>query len=189
MKSWCQDLTASSNLGPVNHVALSKKVSHALRHKPWLYELELDPEGWTPLAALLDALPSVTRDDLVAMMAAADKQRFELDGDRIRALYGHSVPGRIVKRRAEPPAVLLHGTAPASVSAIQRDGLLPMRRQYVHLSVDRETAAQVGGRRAAKPVILTVRAGEAHAAGVPFWHGNEMVWLAESVPPEFITAS
>jgi putative RNA 2'-phosphotransferase len=170
----------------VNHVALSKKVSHALRHKPWLYELELDPEGWTPLADLLDALPSVTRDDLVAMMAAADKQRFELDGDRIRALYGHSVPGRIVKRRAAPPAVLLHGTAPAAVPAIQRDGLLPMRRQYVHLSVDRETAAQVGGRRAARPVILTVRASDAHAAGVPFWHGNEMVWLAESVPPEFI---
>jgi len=171
----------------VNNVALSKKVSHALRHKPWLYELELDPEGWTPVADLLDALPSVTRDDLVAMMAAADKQRFELDGDRIRALYGHSVPGRIVKRRAKPPHVLLHGTAPRSVPAILESGLLPMRRQYVHLSVDRETATQVGGRRAAKPVILTVRAGEAHAAGVPFWHGNEMVWLAESVPPEFLT--
>jgi putative RNA 2'-phosphotransferase len=172
----------------VNHVALSKKVSHALRHKPWLYELELDPEGWTPLADLLDALPAVTRDDIAAMMAAADKQRFEVDGDRIRALYGHSVPGRIVKQRAEPPTVLLHGTAPSSVPAILRHGLLPMRRQYVHLSVDHETATQVGGRRAARPAILTVRAGEAHAAGVPFWHGNEMVWLAEKVPPEFITA-
>jgi putative RNA 2'-phosphotransferase len=173
-------------------VDLSKTVSHALRHKPWLYELELDAEGWTPVDALLDALHvkprfrAATRDDLVAMMAAADKQRFELDGDRIRALYGHSIPGRIVKQRAEPPAILLHGTAPASVPVIREHGLLPMRRQYVHLSADDDTARQVGGRRAAKPVILTVRAGEAHAAGVPFWYGNEMVWLAEAVPPEFI---
>ncbi len=175
-------------------VDLSKTVSHALRHKPWLYELELDAEGWTPVADVLDALHAkprfrdVTRDDLVAMMAAADKQRFELDGARIRALYGHSVPGRIVKQRAEPPAVLLHGTAPGSVPAILETGLLPMRRQYVHLSADRATATQVGGRRAAKPVILVVRAAEAHAAGIPFWHGNEMVWLAESIPPAFIDA-
>lgn len=26
---------------------LSRAVSHALRHEPWLYELELDGEGWT----------------------------------------------------------------------------------------------------------------------------------------------
>ena len=171
---------------------LSKTVSHALRHRPWLYELELDAEGWTPVADLLDALQSkprwrdVRREDLVAMMAAADKQRFELDGDRIRALYGHSVPGRIVKERAAPPAVLLHGTAPAFLPAIREHGLLPMHRQYVHLSADRETAEQVGGRRAARPVILTIRAAEAHAAGVPFWHGNEQVWLAETVPPGYI---
>ena len=175
-------------------VELSKTVSHALRHQPWLYELELDAEGWTPVEAVLDALNAkprwrdVGRDDLVAMMAAADKERFELDGERIRALYGHSVPGRIIKERAAPPAVLLHGTAPASVPAILRQGLSPMRRQYVHLSVDRETAEQVGARRAPKPVVISVRAAEAHAAGVTFWRGNDKVWLAEVVPPEFIDA-
>jgi len=30
-------------------VRLSKTVAHALRHEPWLYELELDEEGWTPV--------------------------------------------------------------------------------------------------------------------------------------------
>ena len=56
----------------------------------------------------------------------------------------------------------------------------------MHLSADRKTAEQVGGRRAAHPVIFTIRAAEAHAAGVPFWHGNELVWLAETVPPAYI---
>lgn len=28
---------------------LSRLVSHALRHEPWIYELELDDEGWVPI--------------------------------------------------------------------------------------------------------------------------------------------
>lgn len=35
---------------------LSRAVSRALRHEPWLFELELDAEGWTPAADLLAAL-------------------------------------------------------------------------------------------------------------------------------------
>lgn len=35
---------------------LSRAVSHALRHEPWLYELELDGEGWTSVDDLLQAL-------------------------------------------------------------------------------------------------------------------------------------
>ena len=30
----------------IDPVALSRVVSHALRHEPWLYELELDEDGW-----------------------------------------------------------------------------------------------------------------------------------------------
>jgi putative RNA 2'-phosphotransferase len=61
-----------------------------------------------------------------------------------------------------------------------------MRRQHVHLSIDVATARQVGRRRTPHPVVLVVRAGEAHAAGVAFYEGNAAVWLAEHVPPAFI---
>jgi RNA:NAD 2'-phosphotransferase (TPT1/KptA family) len=43
-----------------------------------------------------------------------------------------------------------------------------MRRQYVHLSLDAAMAMQVGKRKAREPVILGVRAGEAHRTGVRF---------------------
>lgn len=33
---------------------LSRVVSHALRHEPWLYELELDARGWTSMDALVE---------------------------------------------------------------------------------------------------------------------------------------
>jgi putative RNA 2'-phosphotransferase len=33
----------------VRNEELSEVFSHALRHEPWLYELELDDEGWASL--------------------------------------------------------------------------------------------------------------------------------------------
>ena len=38
----------------LDHV--SRALSHALRHEPWLYELELDADGWADVEAVLAAL-------------------------------------------------------------------------------------------------------------------------------------
>jgi putative RNA 2'-phosphotransferase len=35
---------------------LSRLVPHALRHQPWLYELELDADGWAPVGQLIEAI-------------------------------------------------------------------------------------------------------------------------------------
>ncbi|MDX6393966.1 MAG: putative 2-phosphotransferase [Streptosporangiaceae bacterium] len=171
---------------------LSRAVSHALRHEPWLYELELDDAGWTPVDALVKALSQeprwrdLSRAQLETMIERAPKQRHEIDGSRIRALYGHSVSGRIAKTPGEPPAVLFHGTAASSAPAILAKGLRPMQRQYVHLSVDRDTAYSVGRRKNAAVAVLVIRASEARQHGARFWPGNQMVWLADYIPPAFI---
>lgn len=172
---------------------VSRVTSHALRHEPWLYELEIDEGGWVTTEALLAALrgerhawSSLTEADLATMIAQADKKRFEMTGDRIRALYGHSTPQKLLKEPAEPPATLYHGTSPDAVKHIKADGLRPMSRQYVHLSTDTEMALQVGCRKAEAPIILVVHAGAAHASGVAFYRGNDRVWLADLIPPSFI---
>jgi putative RNA 2'-phosphotransferase len=176
-------------------VALSRAVSHALRHEPWIYELELDEAGWVSIDELLTGLRDlrrwrhVTRDDLVDMVASSDKRRYEIDGDRIRARYGHSVPGRIMMTAAAPPDVLFHGTSPTAWASIQARGLVPMGRQYVHLSTDIATAVQVGRRKSDAAVVLRVRAGDASRQGVRFWRGNDLTWLADAVPPQYLAES
>ncbi|MDR3510263.1 MAG: RNA 2'-phosphotransferase [Caulobacteraceae bacterium] len=172
---------------------LSRAVSHALRHEPWLYELELDEAGWVPVDALLAALraensswASLSQADLAQMIARSDKKRHELNDGRIRALYGHSTPQRLLREPAEPPSVLYHGTSPETAEQIVREGLKPMGRQYVHLSIDTATAEQVGRRKAKAPVIMRVKAEAAHVGGVPFYRGNDLVWLADAIPPAFI---
>lgn len=185
-------------MNDVNYRQLSKTIAHALRHAPWIYELVLDEQGWTPTAALLTALHErkrwrhITFDHLRHLVTYQTKIRYEMEGDesgRIRALYGHSIHAKIAKEAAVPPDILYHGTAPETVPLILESGLLPMSRQYVHLSADKETARQVGDRKVSsveRPVLLEVRATAAHSANILFYRGNDLVWLADQVPPEFI---
>jgi putative RNA 2'-phosphotransferase len=174
-------------------VQLSKTISHALRHAPWQYELELDDAGWVSVDALLAALRddrpawrTLAADDLAAVLAQSEKRRFEMADGRMRALYGHSVPQRLAKTPAPPPATLYHGTSERTVAAIMAEGLRPMGRQYVHLSVDQETARQVSARKPGRSIILVIRATDAHRQGVVIYRGNEQVWLADAVAPAFI---
>lgn len=175
---------------------LSQAVSHALRHAPWLFELEVDENGWASIESVISALRreraewgELEEADLVRMIEASSKRRHEIRDGRIRALYGHSIPGRIQMTAAVPPDVLYHGTAMTNIPNIRSFGLLPMGRQYVHLSVDAATARDVGRRKAPEPIILQILAGAAFVSGMHFFKGNEHVWLADRVPVNFIKFS
>ncbi len=176
----------------INYLQLSKEISYVLRHAPWEYELELDDNGWISVEQLLIALKenskweSVTIADLEHIIESSDKKRHELVNGKIRALYGHSVPMRIVKESSEPPVILFHGTARRFLESIEDKGLLPKGRQYVHLSNDPETAIQVGKRHDDKPIILVIDAKRAWDEGVKFYLGNDKVWLADNVPSRYI---
>lgn len=127
--------------------------------------------------------------DLRMMIAAAPKPRHEIQGEMIRALYGHSTPGALVMVPAAPPDELFHGTSPQSIRSILTGGLLPMGRQYVHMSKDPSTAFLVGSRKSPYPVVLNIDAASANSTGVTFFRGSAVVWLANHVPPEFIRIS
>lgn len=177
----------------MDYLKLSKEISYALRHAPWEYELELDDEGFVPVTQLLLALNegrgrerTIEEADIIYMMEASEKQRHEIVDGRIRALYGHSIDKRIRKEQAIPPALLYHGTTHNAFGAILRCGLKPMGRQYVHLSVDAETALAVGKRRDSDPVLLQVDAESASRDGVPFYIGNNKVWLADGIPADYL---
>ncbi|MGH2480138.1 MAG: RNA 2'-phosphotransferase, partial [Ktedonobacteraceae bacterium] len=168
---------------------LSKTISHALRHQPETYGLQLDHEGWVAIDELLAALQqcrsswrTVSLVDITTIMAESSKQRFELRDGKIRAFYGHSTPEKVEKQPQIPPDILYHGTTPQAAAAIRRAGLQPMNRQYVHLSTDEKTARLVALRRTNQPVILHIAALQAHEQGVHFYQGNEDIWLADPIP-------
>ncbi len=177
----------------MNDAELSKALSHALRHEPWLFELELDDDGWASLDAVLFALreqraewQSLTAADIDRVIRLSPNRRHEIDARRIRALYGHSVPGKLRRRPGYPPTLLFHGTSASASATIAKEGLRPMSRQYVHLSIDALTAQEVGRRKSTRTVVWEIASALAHRASVPFYEGNDKVWLADLVPSQFM---
>lgn len=177
----------------MDYIKLSKEISYALRHKPSKFNLELDDNGFVLISDLLNSLNSsnkyersITKEDLEYIISHSDKTRFEIVNDKIRALYGHTIPTKIIKTKAIPPNVLYHGTAHRFLDSILKEGLLSMNRQYVHLSVDIETAILVGKRRDNNPIILEIDAKSASNDGVIFCIGNDKVWLCDKLPAKYI---
>lgn len=174
---------------------LSKEISYALRHAPWEYELELDDHGWVLIDQLLNSLnqnsdyEKINTNDLIKMIDKSDKKRHEIKNNSIRAMYGHSLPMKIVKEVSRPPKILYHGTSHESLKTIKLNGLLPMLRQYVHLSEDIRTATLVGKRKDEIPILLTINTELAEEDGVVFYLGNEKVWLSNAIPPKFISVN
>jgi putative RNA 2'-phosphotransferase len=80
---------------------------------------------------------------------------------------------------------LFHGTVKRFIQPIKIEGLKKMKRQYVHLSQDKETALKVGSRRG-KAIILVVKALEMQNKGFQFYKSENDVWLTDIVPSDFI---
>ncbi|MEV7831990.1 RNA 2'-phosphotransferase [Streptomyces subrutilus] len=173
-------------------VKVSKYLSKHLRHQPERIGLTLDPGGWVEVEDLLRAAAghgfALTRAELDHVVAANDKQRFAVEGTRIRASQGHTVAVDLDLPEAEPPAYLYHGTVADALEPIRAEGLRPMARHHVHLSPDRETATRVGARRG-RPVVLAVDAAAMRAAGHVFRVSANGVWLVDAVPPGFLRFS
>ena len=62
-----------------------------------------------------------------------------------------------------------------------------MERQYVHLSVDKNTAAIVGSRRKGELVVLKVKAKEAYLSSIQFYKEENGIWLSDPIPSKYIT--
>lgn len=172
-------------------IKISKIMSLILRHYPGRFGVTLDAEGYASIDDLLAAVrrgfPDVTCDDILAIVREIEpeKQRFSIVDEDIRANYGHSLKERIEHQAEVPPPVLYHGTHEKAVDAILNGGLHPMKRQYVHLTINQEIALKVGARRG-KPCLIQVDADRAYSDGVRFYKANESFWLTDGVKPAYL---
>lgn len=170
----------------------SRFLSLILRHDPSVIGIELDSQGWASVDDLLAALQAhrkpLTLNELKTIVHENSKSRFHFsdDGSHIRAAQGHSIEVDLQFTEQTPPDLLYHGTANRFMDLIERQGLMKMSRQHVHLTSDVRIAHDVG-RRHGKPIILEVSAGPMSAHGHAFFLSANGVWLTESVPPDYLS--
>jgi len=169
-------------------IRVSKYVSFLLRHNP--EDLEIDEGGFVDLGELVSKVsrrfPMVDRNFLIKLVDESERKRFEIIENKIRALYGHTIPVHIHLKEDRQITRLFHGTTPQAASEIQEKGLQPMRRRWVHLSPTEEIAREVGKRRTSSPVVLVIDASEARSHGVRFYRATDKVFLCKYVPAKYI---
>lgn len=168
----------------------SKYISLILRHKPEVIGITLDEHGWANVEDLIAGVGKthpISRELLEEIVRTDSKQRYSFNEDAtlIRANQGHSIQVDVEMPAMEPPEILWHGTGEKYVESIDEKGLLPKSRLYVHLSADEDTARTVG-KRHGKLVLYKVLSGKMARAGYSFYRSVNGVWLAKTVPVEYL---
>lgn len=168
----------------------SKYISLILRHKPEAIGISLDEHGWANVDELISGVAKTHKldmDILEEIVRSDEKQRYSFNEDKtlIRANQGHSIPVDVELEETVPPEKLWHGTGEKFVESIDKQGLIPKSRLYVHLSKDIDTAIKVGSRHG-RPVVYGVRALDMYNAGYKFFLSKNGVWLTKEVPVEYL---
>ena len=170
-----------------NIIKTSKFLSLILRHKPQTIGLKLDAHGWADIDEIIEKSKEtkLTREIIDEVVAQNNKQRFIIEGNKIRANQGHSIDVNLEFKAVTPPEMLYHGTATRFLESIMQTGLNKQKRQHVHLSKEIETATAVG-KRHGKVVILEVESKKKFEEGYEFYLSENGVWLTDVVPIQYI---
>jgi putative RNA 2'-phosphotransferase len=152
---------------------ITRSLAYMLRHQPEQFDLELDELGYAEVDEVVRALnerlgEDVEEDDVHDAVGSGDRQRYEIVGGRIRALYGHSIdvqPGEPSK----PPELLYVGISSADAARAERNGLRPGRRRFLHLALTEDEALESVRRIAREYVLVTVEAMAAWEEGSNFY--------------------
>lgn len=162
-------------------------MSYLLRHHP--QGLRMDKNGFVNLEDLVTRIRKRYPVDvafITQLVSSSEKQRFQIVGNSIRALYGHTLSVKIDFPKNETIETLYHGTTSHAASTILETGLKPMQRQWIHLSPTRKIAWDVAARRTRNPVLLAINVKRARRAGVNFYQATDTIYLSKRIPAKYI---
>ncbi len=173
----------------VDRSRISRLLSLMLRHKPDEFGLEVDVYGYVPLDQVIQGIhsryPEMTEEELGELVGDPKQQRFEIKERGIRALYGHSF---FIEIDGDPiipvPDRFFMGTTRAASRHFATDGIGPGDRYYVHLSLDKETAASRSHEKNG-PLVVEILADKAAEQGISFFLRGEVV-LTDEIPADCI---
>lgn len=175
----------------IDDIQLGRFLSLVLRHKPETIGIVLDKNGWADVKELIEKINLSKRyidmEILERIVRENNKKRYAFNEDKtkIRASQGHSIKVELNLKEMTPPKILYHGTATKFLESIKEKGILKKNRQYVHLSMDIETARNVG-KRHGEVIILPIDIEGLKNIGHKFYLSENKVWLCDDIPSRYI---
>ncbi len=169
---------------------LGRFVSGALRHFPDDLGLAMNQHGWVDVDVLCDAMRTrykwATKEKLFSMIESDEKGRYEIQGRKIRARYGHSVDVDLDYQETDA-AELYYGASREEVDILLEKGIKPVKQRYVHLSTSVEKALEVARIHTDDPLLIRINAEEARKDGVKLLVANDNIVLSDEIPPRYLS--
>lgn len=172
---------------------LTLLMSYILGNRPDEFGLVPEKEGYIAIKEFLKSINeesdmAYVRESHLREVLLNDRDGlFEIDGKRIRCTQRNFCPINKEKGLAPTPKILFKGVKRKAYPYILTSGLLPGASEYIVMSTDRDLAIRMARRSDQKPVILEIRAGAAIENGITFYPFGESIYLADSVPVQFIS--
>ena len=153
----------------------------------------MDLHGWVNTRELSDAIQKQRRYyhwirswHFQAIADSDEKGRYQVEGEMIRATYGHSIELELDLPTDEIPDALYWPCEPEMSSTHLELGLSSGDRNHVHLSKTIAKAMEAGHVRIDRPAIIEIDTARAVADGHTIWRAGKTVFLCEEMPPEYL---
>ncbi|MGB9636780.1 MAG: RNA 2'-phosphotransferase, partial [Thermoplasmata archaeon] len=124
---------------------------------------------------------------IIGLIETDPKGRYQYDGSRIRATYGHSLEVDLDLPSDNIPPKLYYPSTPEEADILLETGIKPTDRKMVHLSGTREDAEKAGKVRIDEPVILEVDAEKTMSMGYKIMRAGKSVYIVREIPKECIS--
>lgn len=185
------------------HKGKSKELSFLLRHHPEKAGLVMQSDGFVDVDGLRAAGFNMELLEEIVETDMKGRYSFNYNKSKIRANYGHSIPGvnpsiekiglSELSTLTRGSGMLYHGTAKCVAIDILSDGIKNMGRNFVHMSNSSSVALMTGSRHG-KPVLLYVDAKQMLMDGVELYKATpedskmvcDTIFLAEYVDAKYV---
>lgn len=173
--------------------SLGRMLALVLRHAPEKFNVEMDLNGWVNSRELSESIQGQRKHfhwlrgwHFEAIANADEKGRYQVEGEMIRATYGHSIELELDLPTDEIPEALYWPCDPEEISTHMEYGLVAGDRNHVHLSRTIANAMEAGHVRHSRPAIIEVDTNRAIADGNTIWRAGTTVFLCEEMPADYL---
>lgn len=174
----------------MNNINKSKEISYILRHNS--KGLTMSKDGYVLVSDLLEKI-NISFEELKEIVETNDKKRFAFSEDfkNIRASQGHTLKIDVeLKKYIGKNIKFYHGTSNQFLESIKKSGLIPMKRQYVHFTDDKEIAIENGLRYAKSKnnlILFSVDTGLLELNKIPVYISDNNVYQIKQIPFKLLT--
>tara|TARA_B100000900_G_scaffold66190_1_gene51372 strand:+ start:23864 stop:24508 length:645 start_codon:yes stop_codon:yes gene_type:complete len=173
--------------------SLGRILALVLRHAPEKFNVEMDINGWVNTRELSDSISNQRKRyhwlrgwHFSAIANADEKGRYQVEGEMIRATYGHSIELELDLPTDDIPEGLFWPCEEEQVATIMELGITAGDRKHVHLSKTIINAMEAGRVRIHRPAIIEVDTTRAIADGHIVYRAGKTVFLVDEVPGEYL---